>query len=1346
MNKKNKMFIKFLFLVLVCFIHTNKVNSLYNGSAGTAYSGGGSSGTCGTLTNCGWDNYNKVMIQARLYYIDNGAFSQIGETYYFVNQNGYNMLKNAGLNLIYISSFDAYSTSGDKYVNANKILKKYFGDVEGNPQTTEGISFLNKVTNSSDYKTKLTNESQFANKTTAATKGYRIIIEPAQNYINPTFGNEGDTRALITVKGMASEAKRIHTGLGTNGAGTYSYKGIDMPSCTGRPGGKTTACNNPLLGINSAAQYLYTDFEDVGISATSKSYCESINTDQLADMKNGCGYNIVDISQYVDTPTCYESGIVGDDLVCKNTNQSNVGTYYIDYDEMDDCSNATEEEETNTEDGKEMGTSGTCKIYCKESAVVSFPGNILELQRQGAYFAWPTRPDDVFGKYSMSMKSILDCTIKDEGAASSVAAVTTRKCTGNYKEYNIDQCRSTTETKTKLCYSGYSLRGNSCTSDNFHCPSGYELTNGICKKTTYYCDSGWYLNGTTCSKYGCEDGYESFTGTGINMLCRKQVTDYTCPTGWTKFRTSSSWECKRDVPVYYCPNGYNHYTGSGASMVCRKQVTNYTCPTGWTKYGTSSGWECKTNVTEYYCPSGYSYYSGSGASMTCYKTITSYTCDSGWTLEGTSSGYQCKKGRYYCPYGGSVSGSLCIKQKGYGSSCTGGWTANGATSCKRSAGWTYDYKTATATTSNSIIGPSSKIVTKTSAATASTGYETIGPSVRYDTETKAADSNKSYDVKKSVVTRSKGANAKVTTDTPFRITGSFYCPDGYGAVGNECYKLADKEISVYQCPEGYTLNGTTCEKICNRTALIDSVEQTLEDSSMSAKITGGTNRSINEESLVADKSKGDDVTKTVTNGDKVKITRLVKFRLNKNVNRYYNKITGTVSDSVLDSENIFDRQEGVISLNKNETIYENNNLKRYPLIISKVKIGVNYQFGSKIKNYTCYYSVTDRDDECVCPDGTVNQGIPIETLINDVCENKKDISVYACVDWQKDLCDYDTTSNSNVEVCETPHGYYCTDTSTDAKKQIDITSCVQDKVLNKNKTVSTAIIECRLSTPECTNDWCINTKTNKRVSIKDCLERGESRFACEEAAGCRDSICDPNRCCTGTCNWNYKTKGKVEYAILRCDNNASDNEACNFDISCKDISKETSSKGMECIYDKLNVGNVLDYINSDPAAINKLENIIAECEPKICGGKEKIVYRTIDLANPFPGKSASSNSGLSLTGNKSREPGTNWNSTKIVNKEILKARGVNGYELYTKKEPLLTITLTPNDIKSIRDYNKSNSYNDFKLKCSGKDTSGCISEFLRKSGYVKLNGISNCINLNEQSTIEEFDKCYNSNN
>lgn len=147
------------------------------------------------------------------------------------------------------------------------------------------------------------------------------------------------------------------------------------------------------------------------------------------------------------------------------------------------------------------------------------------------------------------------------------------------------------------------------------------------------------------------------------------------------------------------------------------------------------------------------------------------------------------------------------------------------------------------------------------------------------------------------------------------------------------------------------------------------------------------------------------------------------------------------------------------------------------------------------------------------------------------------------------------------------------------------------------------------------------------------------------------------------------------------------------------------------------------------------------CTNKYCDGKPgNIEYRVIDLKDPFPGNAAKSGFSLFNSNIKGRKPGSNWNSTTIVQKEILNNRGVIGDEVYNLT-PLYEFNLTPSVIKKIREYNDNHSYDDFTLSCKGNNKQACVAsgfDFKTKFGIVKV--IEQCKGI---SNLDKFNSCYN---
>lgn len=150
-----------------------------------------------------------------------------------------------------------------------------------------------------------------------------------------------------------------------------------------------------------------------------------------------------------------------------------------------------------------------------------------------------------------------------------------------------------------------------------------------------------------------------------------------------------------------------------------------------------------------------------------------------------------------------------------------------------------------------------------------------------------------------------------------------------------------------------------------------------------------------------------------------------------------------------------------------------------------------------------------------------------------------------------------------------------------------------------------------------------------------------------------------------------------------------------------------------------------------------------ECAPMPDGtcpgaGGIDVIYRTIDLVNPFPGQNA-----------EQRNTGANWCSYNIrtqkidckynnqtVKNYITREKGgtENGGKVYREDHVLYEITLDSSTIGKIRDYNDDNKYDDWDLSCynesDGKVTTdsrvtygkACKSEFLRDYLAGKVSG------------------------
>lgn len=141
-------------------------------------------------------------------------------------------------------------------------------------------------------------------------------------------------------------------------------------------------------------------------------------------------------------------------------------------------------------------------------------------------------------------------------------------------------------------------------------------------------------------------------------------------------------------------------------------------------------------------------------------------------------------------------------------------------------------------------------------------------------------------------------------------------------------------------------------------------------------------------------------------------------------------------------------------------------------------------------------------------------------------------------------------------------------------------------------------------------------------------------------------------------------------------------------------------------------------------------NNLCSFKTKVQGSNEtpltnRVVFRTIDLSNPFPARDGTS-----------RLAGVNWiGQNNFVYDSIINNRQVVGESVYDLK-PMYSVTLTPSKMIEIREYNKKNNYSDIDLKCIERDEETnskgvmCHSQFLKDLGASTVKGTCSVEDLN----------------
>lgn len=542
------------------------------------------------------------------------------------------------------------------------------------------------------------------------------------------------------------------------------------------------------------------------------------------------------------------------------------------------------------------------------------------------------------------------------------------------------------------------------------------------------------------------------------------------------------------------------------------------------------------------------------------------------------------------------------------------------------------------------------------------------------------------------------------------------------------------------------------------------VESNVKGLEMSAELKAGTNNEINEElgQYNPEFSESWPESKNIKfdgNGvsSELWIEKKVYFKIKDGKNRLYNKESGNVKDGTIpEGIHVFDRGEGVISLKQTDDVFNLYNLE-----IKNVNLGSGNQFGESIKDYVCTYQLVS--DPCVCPAGTVMEGTP---LYNKLVEGK------TCAELQRTSCnkcecpppnDYKIKlvgEAATTQDCANLQKMQCYNNTGYCEfngKTIDMTDCIKTQTETYQSSREEAIIYCEQTLcPECTDSY------GNKHDLTECLSKGKPYSLCEQQY-CPRPVCVDEDCynCSKNCRWDEVLKTETALAYKKvCD----DGENCGYiKMSCP-AGNENMLNADSCVKGVLGVSNIQNALTQGIINENDVKRAFAACESQVCpysGGR--IVYRQIDINDPFPGKEHKGTSiETSMSNNnqnrKSRTPGENWDSTKLIDLKILNARGAKGYDLYNK-DPLYIIELTPDTIKKIREYNKNNKYDDFKLTCTNKGaTANCISDFLHKQGtianlnpsdfiktsYANKNSVSACYNMDYSEN--SFNKCYNENN
>ncbi|MDD3340659.1 MAG: hypothetical protein PHN72_00440 [Bacilli bacterium] len=375
-----------LLFTLLCFfmVNTSDVKAYYNGSGGTSAPAGG--GTCvGLAWPCTWWNREFTAVQISLVYYDGNSWGQIGHSYYIINSEYYgyaDKLRGDVGGAQYVEVNDSISTCGagrgpyDGCEYGYEWLKRRYDAEGGGPNVANNdIALLQKMgVNPASL------NRPHSGKIDYNSKGYRFVVEPILNWILPGQSVE----KFMTVKEVFSQH-----------------------------GGTSNDFQHP-----TQSWLLHTLKDDIGIRAYGE---PSGDIGLIGNSRSGYGYNIINPKSDI-FQACYKISGAGTPAVCKNTNTSNFGSYQETYTKVD-CNSATQEEKDTTENGRLVKTlNGSCKIYCKESVITEFPGNVLPASAKGSYFVWPSLGNGINDKHQLNIKGTRTCKAVGSGCSGNVNA------------------------------------------------------------------------------------------------------------------------------------------------------------------------------------------------------------------------------------------------------------------------------------------------------------------------------------------------------------------------------------------------------------------------------------------------------------------------------------------------------------------------------------------------------------------------------------------------------------------------------------------------------------------------------------------------------------------------------------------------------------------------------------------------------------------------------------------------------------------------------------------------------------------------------------------------------------
>lgn len=410
------------------------------------------------------------------------------------------------------------------------------------------------------------------------------------------------------------------------------------------------------------------------------------------------------------------------------------------------------------------------------------------------------------GTWNDSSTQTQDVTFNNNGSI--IARVTDGVNTVTTSSYNVTKIDITNPTNPSIAKNVYyfSVTGGTDSESGVD-RTTYALSGATSSSEQVYSGNVTITNiGTTTLTAKTYDNVENYSSSSNNII----VSASTCPSGFTKNGTT----CERTQTAttnYSCPSGYSPVSGDETQCYRTQTATaNYSCPSGYTLSGTTctdsisayENWNCNSGWYESGC-------SGSNPSCDCYRTQSATQV-------------------YYCPSGGTLSGTTCTIDGGTYQVYS---TFYQEWACAWAGGddyvWTIDHNWYCSGNCNDDCSVSGGELGHSYNNFISSNNQPSGSCSNpglYITEWNNNPITESWEGTCNHLDTTYAASWYYSCPSGWNLSGStcydwdssqayfsnYYCPSGYSLSGSTCYDEIDATFNGYSCPSGWTLDGSTC--------------------------------------------------------------------------------------------------------------------------------------------------------------------------------------------------------------------------------------------------------------------------------------------------------------------------------------------------------------------------------------------------------------------------------------------------------------------------------------------------------------------------------------------------------